>query len=180
MKGIWKIVIAVLFVLVVVLVIVQTSKNKSEVYFKQVQLDTTNLVSNSVDKPYMDTILHVGLSILNLKDVMVSVLPLTESAKSQFAAEGGELKAHIREYDGVYYIFIDDVDRIESIKILSHELIHLKQYYEKRLYLKDGRIPVWLGDEYPLNYTTYENRPWEVEAFSLDDQIEEKITSVLY
>lgn len=180
MKNVWKFVIAVLIVLVVVVLIVVSSK-KEEKYFKKIQLDnTTNIVLNNVDKPYMDTILYVGLSTLNLSDIVVSILPLSENAKLRFASEGGELKAHIREQDGVYYIFIDDVDRMESIEILSHELIHLKQYYDKRLYLNENKTPVWLGQEYDINSTSYENRPWETEAFLLDDELNDKIKKVLF
>ena len=177
MKNIWKFVIAVLIVLVVVLLISRTTNNQN--YFNEVQLDSSNYIGNNVNKPYIDTILNVGLSILNLKNVTIFVSPLSENTKLMFASEGGELKAHIREYNGNYYIFIDDVDRLESIEILSHELVHLKQYHDGRLMLKD-KTPIWLGEEFPLTLVSYDNRPWEIEAYMVDDVLESKIKNVLY
>ena len=178
MKVTWKTIVIVFFALFISLVIFNMIKNQKETYFKQIQLDTTNMVFNNTEKKYLDTIVNVGLSQLNLENIVVTIFPLTEGAKSNFSPSG-ELKAHIREQDGYYYIWIDDLNRYESVEVITHELIHLKQYHDKRLFL-EGNLPVWLGEAYPIETTPYENRPWETEAFSEGKELKNKVESILF
>ena len=72
--------------------------------------------------------------------------------------------------------------RDEAIKVLSHEMIHLKQYYTKKLILEKDRV-YWNGDvlyESEINNLRYEDRPWESEAFAGQRGLENKIREVLY
>lgn len=178
MKVTWKVIAGVVLSVFVVLVIFNMIKNQKETYFKQIQLDTTNVVFNNTEKKFLDTIVNVGLTQLNLEDIVVTIFPLTEGAKSNFSTTG-ELKAHIREQDGYYYIWIDDLSRYESVEVITHELIHLKQYHDKRLLL-EGNLPVWLDEAYPIETTPYENRPWEIEAFSDGKELKNKVETILF
>jgi predicted metallopeptidase len=74
------------------------------------------------------------------------------------------------------------MSRDEAIKVLSHELIHLKQYYTKKLILEKDKV-IWDGREVyqnEINETKYEQRPWEAEAFAGQRGLENKIREILY
>lgn len=52
----------------------------------------------------------------------------------------------------------------EAIRTLFHELVHVKQY-------EDGRLEkgyIWCGEVYECDY---ENLPWEIEAFDLEEKM---------
>jgi hypoxanthine phosphoribosyltransferase len=54
----------------------------------------------------------------------------------------------------------------EAIRTLFHELVHLKQYETGRLEV--GSPQRWLGISIE---DKYENLPWEVEAFELEEKM---------
>ena len=76
-------------------------------------------------------------------------------------------------------LFIDDVNREESITIISHELIHLKQYLTKELVYSNG-IVYWYKKELTLNDIGYGDRPWETDAFKKEPELSNKIKSAIY
>ena len=84
-----------------------------------------NLISNFVNPSYYDTILMVGMDLMKLENESVVIRKLSESTKGQF---DGELQAHLKYHEGVFYLFMNEHDRGESIKILAHEIIHIQQY----------------------------------------------------
>jgi hypothetical protein len=75
-------------------------------------------------------------------------------------------------------IYIRDASRAESIMILSHELIHYKQYYDHRLFDLNTSIQ-WEGKSYNTS-SEYEQRPWEVEAFAKSNELEDNLNDELY
>ena len=76
-------------------------------------------------------------------------------------------------------IYIDNFSRDEYITILSHELIHLKQYYNGELKINSTDV-IWKGDIIDLTLYTYENRPWEREAFDNENKIYFEMKKILY
>lgn len=173
-----KIGLIVLSLLIIIFLIYKFYK-PTENYFKPVVLDYNNSVFIYNDKKYLDTIIKVGLKNLDIKDVMVIVYPLTSELKNIFGSDT-ELKAHIRENAGFqYFIWIDDISRNESIKVLSHELIHLKQYNTSELTFHNDTLK-WKGKIYDLNQYQYNDRPWEIDAFSKENELRDKITKELY
>ena len=153
------------------------SGNKEE-YFKPVELPTTNLVVNSLNHlHYYDTILAVGLDAAGLNGVTVVINDMTDAAKNQFS---GELKAHIRLFNGVYYIFVGALDRSEAIEVISHEIVHIQQYESGELVYENEKVE-WQGDDYTFALEDdYERRPWEREAFSKQSTVESLILNILY
>lgn len=147
--------------------------------FNKIKIDYSNTVVNQTKKPYLDTIIHTGLSIMGLTDIAVVIKPMDSEVQRNFE-DGSNLEAFIRVQDGIYDIYIDDVSKDEAITVLAHELVHLKQYDTKTLILKDVSIPIWKGKEFDLNTVTYDTRPWEVEAFSKQAIVANKIKAVLY
>lgn len=180
MKKNWKIIVGITCGFLLLFFIIKTTKSHSEPPFNVVQLDNSIIILNGLEKPYLDTIINIGLNQLNIQDVIVTLLPMEDYVIDAFKDGGIELKAYLKEKDGLYYIFMLDMDRKESIDVLSHELIHIKQYHDNRLFNDINNDPIWLGERYPLDLFSYEDRPWEKEAFSLDKELNVKISSILY
>ena len=149
--------------------------------FKQFDIETTNMVANRTEDNYLDSVVYVGLNELGMDSLAVTIRPITDEVKQQFDSEG-TLKAHILGRDRQYIIFLDDMGRDESINVLSHELIHLRQYVTKKLVLHKNEV-VWDGEiisEYRVSELKYDDRPWEIEAFAEQRQLENKIRNILY
>jgi len=149
--------------------------------FKQLDIKTTNMVVNKTEDNYLDSVVHVGLNELGMDSIAVTIRPITDEVKQRFESEGN-LKAHILGRGRQYIIFLDDMSRDESIKILSHELIHLRQYFTEKLILHKSGV-IWNGkviSEYEVSELKYDDRPWEIEAFGEQRKLEKKIRNILY
>lgn len=149
--------------------------------FKQFDIETTNMVSNRTEDNYLDSVVYVGLNELGMDSIAVTIRPITDEVKQQFDSEG-TLKAHILGRGRQYIIFLDDMGRDESIKVLSHELIHLRQYVTQKLILHKNEV-IWDGkviSGYEVSESKYNDRPWEIEAFAEQRQLESKIRNILY
>ena len=149
--------------------------------FKQFDIETTNMVANRTEDNYLDSVVYVGLNELGMDSLAVTIRPITDEVKQQFDSEG-TLKAHILGRGRQYIIFLDDMGRDESIKVLSHELIHLRQYVTQKLILHKNEV-IWDGkviSEYKVSESKYNDRPWEIEAFAEQRQLENKIRNILY
>lgn len=154
---------------------ISTNKEKS---FKSIIMNDLNHIRNTTDKKYLDTIIYVGLKNLHITNVSVLIKPLSEASKYNFR-ENGDLRGYIR-YDGeLFTIFIDEMSTYESIEIISHELIHLEQYKTRRLVVRYYQ-PTWEGEDISLEKVSYENRPWEIEAFQKQDDLSKKMKKDLY
>ena len=72
------------------------------------------------------------------------------------------------------------------LNCIAHELVHAEQYYENRLdftYVRGkGFLHMWNGDEINnkgTTYRAYRNQPWEIEAFSRQASLAEKVSDAL-
>jgi hypothetical protein len=149
--------------------------------FNRIDIQTTNMVANRTDRDYLDSIVYVGLNELNLDSVAITIRQISPDVQARFDSES-QLKAHIIGKENQYIIFVDEMSRDEAIKVLSHELIHLKQYYTKKLILEKDKV-YWDGREIyqtEINETEYQRRPWEAEAFAGQRGLENKIREILY
>ncbi len=172
-----KLVFGIIISLIILLLIIFLVLRKKEInYFNQVTLSENNRIFNLVDNKYYDTVLSVGLDETGMKDVVVIILPITQASKNNFT---GDLKAHIRYHDGNFYLYTDSYGHKESIRVISHEIIHIKQYLSKDLVFENG-IVYWRGDVFDLQSSDYETRPWENEAFSEEGPLNNKISNILY
>ena len=149
--------------------------------FNRIDIQTTIMVANRTDRDYLDSIVYVGLNELNLDSVAITIRQISPDVQARFDSES-QLKAHIIGKENQYIIFVDEMSRDEAIKVLSHELIHLKQYYTKKLILEKDKV-YWDGREIyqtEINETEYQRRPWEAEAFAGQRGLENKIREILY
>ena len=166
-------------VLLALTLLVVFSFNNSDTegeHFKEISLSENNSVINKELPAYYDTIISVGLDAAGISGVYVVVGQLTDAAKEQF---NGELKAHIRFYNGVYYLFTNEMDKAEAIRVISHELIHINQYNTGQLIYDDGEI-TWNGEKYDLSTLDYDYRPWEKDAFDREGDLSNKISEILH
>jgi predicted metallopeptidase len=195
-KKYYKWIIGVVILLLIIFLVVRYNKKKAfyekiqnalkfgiyrEQTFNRIDIQTTNLIANRTDRNYLDSIVYVGLNEMNLDSVAITIRQISPEVQAMFDSNS-QLKAHIIGKGNQYIIFVDEMSRDEAIKVLSHELIHLKQYYTKKLILEKDKV-YWDGKEIyqrEINETKYEQRPWEAEAFNGQRGLENKIREILY
>jgi len=196
MKKYYKWIIGVVVLLLVLFLVLNYNKKQAfyerlqsalqfgvykEQTFNRIDIETTNMIANRTDRNYLDSIVYVGLNELNLDSVAITIRQISPEVQAMFDSNS-QLKAHIIGKGNQYIIFVDEMSRDEAIKVLSHELIHLKQYYTKKLILEKDKV-IWDGREVyqtEINETKYEQRPWEAEAFAGQRGLENKIREILY
>lgn len=175
--------IIIIFALLLVGFIIYRFNIRKEPGFRVQNIEKTSDIYNITHKnSYIDTILYIGLNHLKIRDVVIVVKPLTDDIKLRFSQDI-ELKAYVRNSGKQYQLYIDgDLNRSESIEILSHELIHIKQYNDGRLIV--GEQDIYWGNEIikieDLYKIPYFNRLWEIEAFSEQEELTEKIKQTIY
>ena len=195
-KKYYKWIIGVVILLLIIFLVVRYNKKQAfyekiqnalkfgiyrEQTFNRIDIRTTNLIANRTDRNYLDSIVYVGLNEMNLDSVAITIRQISPEVQAMFDSNS-QLKAHIIGKENQYIIFVDEMSRDEAIKVLSHELIHLKQYYTKKLILEKDKV-IWDGREVyqnEINETKYEQRPWEAEAFAGQRGLENKIREILY
>ena len=195
-KKYYKWIIGIIILLLVIFSVVRYNKKQAfyekiqsalqfgvykEQTFNRIDIETTNMVANRTDRDYLDSIVYVGLNELNLDSVAITIRQISPDVQAMFDSES-QLKAHIIGKGNQYIIFVDEMSRDEAIKVLSHELIHLKQYYTKKLILEKDKV-YWDGEEMyqsEINEMEYKRRPWEAEAFTGQRGLENKIREILY
>lgn len=174
MRNIWFVILIVAVLSLLGFIFLQDN-NSGEIVFNEVELSSNNSISNNTPITYYDTIMSVGLDVLNVKGVSVVIDELSEPAKENF---GGDLRAHVRFFNGVFYIFLGDVKKSESIDVLSHEMIHITQYLDGKLVYEENQLN-WNGQIYTLENIEYDERPWEREAYSLQTDLSREISKIL-
>lgn len=144
--------------------------------FNQVVLPDVNFITNGSLPSYYDTIISVGLDQAGIKDLNVVVNTLSDGAKEQFE---GQLKAHIRNLNGTFYLFISDLDREDAIRVISHEIIHIQQYISGDLVYDENGL-FWKGQNIDLEKVEYQEREWEIEAFRKENQLINSVEQILW
>lgn len=160
-----------------VVIIFLITKANQDKPFNKVTFIESNFVRNKTNMQYLDTLVLAGLHALEIDKTSILILPLNVATSGEI-----ELKAHIRQVENGYIIFIKDVDRNSNIEIISHELIHLQQY-------RSGDLTVNLLTNELIfdkkvyqvnNLPAYDARPWETEAFIKQEDLKIKIKNILY
>ena len=173
-----KIILIILAVLSLIFIVykIATIKDKP---FSKIEITNYHHIYNLTNKPYLDTIVESGLISLKIDTVTV-IIKNIELKSTVINNEDIELKAYIVDSNGIYYIFIGDYNRSENISILSHELIHLKQYYDKTLFISRTGVYYWLNESIDISDIDYNQRPWEIEAFDGESVNSNNMKKILY
>jgi len=172
MKKKLPIIIIGLIVILFVVYLIVTYKDPNRP-FKTTKLSGDNFIENNVYPPYYDTVLSVAMDKMGMVGNRVFIRELSDGAKGQF---DGELKAHLRYHNSMFYLFIVDLNRTEAIEVLSHEVIHIDQYLKKDFIFENNEI-MWMGEVMELG--SYEMRPWERNAFARQGVLINKVSETL-
>lgn len=172
----WKelIVLVIIIFITITLIVIR----KGDKPFKKVDIQTSNHITNLTAKPYVDTILVAGIKELGIENTFIVVKTL-ENTEKEFADIVYDLKGHIVNSGNQYIIYVIDTNKDNTIEILSHELIHMKQFYTKELEIKKINV-VWRNKIYDGINIPYDQRPWELDASSREDSLKEKMQEFLY
>jgi hypothetical protein len=170
------IIVGIITSMVLLVIFLTNSKTKS---FKTVPLSENNLVFFPSPKyGIYDTILRIALDAENVKNVTVVILQLDDKSKTEF---DGELRAKIIQHDEIYYLYVNDLTDKELITVLSHEVIHIKQYESKKIFYDSKTKKVfWESEVVDLDLVPYEKRPWEIEAFTQEGDLSMKVEKIIY
>ncbi len=176
-----KIILIILLLIVLFLGIYFLNK-KTQVPFKDIELpNTSNFINNRTENKYLDTVILLAADKLGIDAAIISVFPMNEEVRINFERENNiSLNAFIIGSDYRYAIYTQDLDRMESITVLSHEMIHLKQYNSKRLVVIGNGVVEWEGQKMDVNSIPYNERPWEREAFNQETKIAKELKKILY
>jgi hypothetical protein len=171
------VILSIALVVGIVLFFTINASATEDEYFNEVELSGNNIITNSNGIAFYDTIISVGLDGAGISGANIVVSELSNTAKEQFTS--GELKAHVRYFNGTFYLFLDKYNRREAMEVISHEIIHIVQYKTGQLIYENGEL-YWEGKIYDLENLDYENRPWERDAFSRESDLSLKVYNILY
>jgi hypothetical protein len=175
MKKAYKYLIAFLILSLILTLILISSK---EVKFNRVILSKSNTVYNMTKKSYLDTIVKTALDIESVKGVTIVIQVLANLKQESLGGEL-EIKASIYGEGNTYILKMNDnIDKKEAVLVVAHEIIHLKQYYSKKLVIRQGYV-FWGGVIVDHKNINYQERPWEKEAFSKQEELKNKIEKIL-
>jgi hypothetical protein len=178
MKNLIKVLLIILLMLIIYFFIKNSQKDN---YFKSISLSTSNSITNIANKQFMDTIVSVGLNVLDVKNCYITIKPMDDNIRNRFLSQNGlNLQACVIGTSDLYDIYIEDINKDDAITVLSHELIHLKQYNSGDLDVIGDGIVLWKGQKINVMDITYEQRPWEKEAFDNQGDVSVKIKKILY
>ena len=178
-----NIILIIVLVLSVVFLVIYLNKKAVEIPFNTNDLpETSDYIGNHTENmKFIDTVLYRGIYDLGIEGVFINVFTLSDEVKINFQRENEmELEAHIVGEDPQYAIYVTDMDRRTSLRILAHELYHLQQYHTKRLINKGNGIVSWEGNDVDVLSIPYNERPWEKEAFDNQSTLEKKLIKELY
>lgn len=179
MKKRWFIIIGIALLSIAIGFIVYKSITEEEKYFKPITIGNENIILNSItDKPYLDTAVYSFLKYLDIDSNIVIIRALDANYHPSNMDEY-DLKAHLQNQDNQYLLWLSDMGRENTLKTLSHEFVHFKQYYNKELQIAGENIQ-WLGKPYSIINMKYQEYPWEIQAFSFAPKYYQDILLILY
>lgn len=143
----------------------------------------SNIVNSYVNDSNVEDIIYIGMDLLDIDSTTVNLFNLPEFLKyNKINNEIFIINALIyKNFDNTYTIYINDSSPKNELNLyLSHELIHLNQYYNNRLNILFGGIIKFDSLHYIVKNVNYLERPWEMEAFEKQDSLLYEIESVYY
>lgn len=134
-------------------------------------------IVNLSSSVYVGEIVLLGLEEIGVKNTTVTIVDLNHGLKlppkSGFTVEEAYI---VNPYKRNYTIFFNPQNDIyDTIQIISHELVHLKQFHSGRLSLIEQGVVVFDGDTTRSTDTFYLHREWEIEAFEKQGPLARKI-----
>jgi len=171
-----KTLLIILGIIIITFFITKLIVSNPKQYFDKIELSKTNFVRNETSMNYIDTIVKVGLNKLNISGTVIFIKPLVKTHIDEY-----DLRAYIVSDERSHYIiYLNNTDRNSELVSLSHELIHLKQYYTHELVVTKNYV-IWKNKKININeIPSYLQRPWEQDAFKNSNSLYLKIKNTLY
>lgn len=168
-----------LLLISLIILLVYLTAPEEKILSEDIRFYDNNQVITSINTNYVDTLVRAGLQVLEIDSVIVFVNPFNENVRRKIN-KLNDLDVHaLIEGDGdVYYIYLKDLSTNRTIKVLSHELIHLEQKIRGDLTIVENGYE-WKGNFYPSDFD-YNKRPWENEAFNREREIKKDIEKIIY
>jgi hypothetical protein len=179
MKTYQKIIVGLGVLLTSALLIWFIIDNQKPSYFNKVELTSTTHIFNLTKQSYLDTIIGVALEELEVYPNVVVIKDMS-FAPPNIKIPGKELSAFVYGEGGTYIIYIKNMSRVQSLEVMSHELIHLRDM-EKGELLTGKNLVIYRGVRYVGNQIPeYDYRLWETVAVEDGKDLEYKIKDILY
>ena len=137
--------------------------------FVAVDVNGTTKSEESIIRHCIDDCVKVAFpDSTEIIEITVNVVDQDELSSPQTYAEVDE------EYSNDYTILLSKQaleDDVTLYKTIAHECIHIKQYFTKELVHVNQYRSMFKNKVYDHFCTPYEKRPWEVEAFYLEEEL---------
>lgn len=177
-----KILLISLFIMMVLLIWKYLEEQET---YNRVPLSNNNYITNHTEFSFLDTTLSVTLDAAEISGVSVIIKNLSPDVRSQFEETTGgvHLQAAIIGRGNQYIIYVYNINRMNAIRTISHETIHLMQYRSDRIQILSDSKVLWEGDtltKETIYNIPYQFRPWEKEAFDGEGGLSEKVETILY
>lgn len=138
-------------------------------------------VQNSTPIENIPEIIKAGTYVVGIQNAKIFVLPFNKRIQNAYEKKYfHKISGHVVENkDGSYVIYIDmSLNADDLIKVVSHELIHIKQMQKKQLSHDDKGNIYWEGKKQKLN-TPYDKRKWEMDAKKYETFVYNRVIDIL-
>lgn len=178
MKKNWFLILLAVIAIIIAIVIIITHKEKK---FNHFDFPNTVLVTNHTNYEHADTLAMVILNkIFSYDTIEVNIYYMpTDIGNDEI-----QVQAFIKKNPYVkhnYLLFVKRTDLAISIdKIISHEMIHVKQLESGILVQVDTDKYIYDGKEFQFSKVSYNKRPQEIDAFRNENKVLSKLNNLLY
>lgn len=153
----------------------------SPVPYKEIDFDVNNNVTNYSSIKYADTLSHIGLDYLKVRNSNIYILDAKPHVIRNILPNERVSGFVIENQKNTYQIYLDpDLSRSRMLDVLAHELIHIEQRHSNRLEILDIEYAVFEGDTLSMNEVSYRDRPWEIEAYKDQREVKRHIKSIVF
>lgn len=122
----------------------------------------------------VEELLNFLSSELNINEDVELLVAYNDKLLDKLSTDSIEFKALLYSPLPHHYVLYVRENVFNLQQILCHEMVHLQQYERGDLKMSnDFKTVTWKGEEY-TNDSYYEDREWEVEAFSKQNKLWKK------
>jgi hypothetical protein len=173
----------ILIGLIILLLIIFYKPTKFTLTEEFIKNNKVSVNSTKKNREFIENVTYVGLFVLDIDSVEVNIFDIPVIIKRNNFLDGYIIKGLItHNFKNNYTIYLDCNEiNTNLLTIISHELIHLKQYQTDRLkVIFGGGFIKFDGKYYFPKDIKYNNRPWEIEAFDNEYYLTTDIKSIIY
>lgn len=136
---------------------------------KPKEITTPNIIYNVERNKELTKYLAVALNAYQIKNITIVIRYLSAEEFIFLSTPTGFTSAVTQYKDGVYCISLIPTSKENSIRLIAHEIVHVKQLYDKRIVYTDTSF-AWKGKQLK-EIPPYNERPWEIEAIIKEDSL---------